>query len=179
MIRIPFLISIGAIGAVLIISIIVSGYFREKGAVAGFGGGPAMLAGAPAASYPVRRIDGTEDALDRYRGRVVLMNLWATWCGPCREEMPALDRLYERERGRGLMVLGIDQGESAAVAAAFAREAGVHYPILLDKDQSYGEAYAAVGLPTSVIVDRRGHIVRGIDGELTYAQMRDAVVPFL
>lgn len=138
-----------------------------------------MLAGAPAASYPVKRIDGSEDALNRYRGRVVFMNLWATWCGPCRAEMPALDRLYEREHARGLTVLGIDQGESAEVAAAFARKAGVHYPILLDKDQLYGEAYAAIGLPTSVIVDRRGHIVRGIDGELTYAQMRAAVDPFL
>lgn len=134
-----------------------------------------MLAGAPAASYTVKRTDGTPDALDRYRGQAVLVNLWATWCTPCREEMPALDRLYMSERKRGLVVLGIDQGESAGVAAAFARKAGVHYPILVDEEQRYGGAYSAVGLPTSLLIDRQGRIVRGIDGQLTYAQMRDAV----
>lgn len=138
-----------------------------------------MLVGAPAASYPVKRVDGSADAVDRYRGRIVLVNLWATWCTPCREEMPALDRLYMRERARGLVVLGIDQGESAVTAAAFARKAGVHYPILADEEQQYGGAYAALGLPTSLLIDRQGRIARGMDGQLTYVQMRDAVEPLL
>jgi cytochrome c biogenesis protein CcmG/thiol:disulfide interchange protein DsbE len=176
--RVPFLVGIGAIIAVIVI-VIFSGYFHETGAVGASGGGSAMLAGAPAASYPVKRVDGSADAVDRYRGQIVLVNLWATWCAPCREEMPALDRLYMRERSRGLVVLGIDQGESAATAAAFARKTGVHYPILADEEQKYGGAYAALGLPTSVLIDRQGHIARGMDGQLTYAQMRDAVEPVL
>jgi thiol-disulfide isomerase/thioredoxin len=178
MTRAPFIFSIGVMVALVLI-VIVSGYFREKGAVAGFASGSGMLAGAPAASYPVKRIDGVEDGLQRYRGQVVLVNLWATWCGSCREEMPALERLYKTYRQRGLVVLGIDQGESAAVAAAFARKSGVHYPILIDEEQRYGGAYAAVGLPTSIVVDRQGRIVRGIDGEISYARMRDAVEPLL
>jgi thiol-disulfide isomerase/thioredoxin len=176
--RAPSIVGIGALAALIII-VVVSGYFREKGAAGAFGGGPAMLAGAPAASYPVKRVDGTPDALDRYRGQVVLVNLWATWCTPCREEMPALERLYLRERSHGLVVLGIDQGESAETAAAFARSAGVRYPILVDEEQRYGGAYSAIGLPTSLLVDRQGHILRGIDGQLTYAQMREAVEPAL
>jgi peroxiredoxin len=76
-------------------------------------------------------------------------------------------------------VLGIDQGESARAAAAFAGEMKLRYPILLDEDQRYGRAYAAVGLPTTLVVDRSGHIVRGIDGEMTLAQMRDVIGPVL
>jgi cytochrome c biogenesis protein CcmG, thiol:disulfide interchange protein DsbE len=142
-------------------------------------GGPRMLAGAPAQSFPVKRIDGKADALDRYRGQIVVLNLWATWCPPCREEMPALERLYREYRSKGLVVLGVDQGEGARVAASYARAHGVTYPILLDEDQEYGRAYAAVGLPTTIIVGRDGHIVKGIDGEMTLAQMREAVTPVL
>ena len=142
-------------------------------------GGPAMLAGAPATSFPVTRVDGTADALDRYRGKVVLMNLWATWCPPCREEMPALERLYRDLSPGGLVVLGVDQGESSAVAGAFARKLAITFPILIDDGQQYGRAYAAQGLPTSILIDRGGRIVKGVDGAMTLAQMRAAVLPVL
>ncbi len=138
-----------------------------------------MLAGAPAASYAVDRLDGTRDSLENYRGKIVWVNLWASWCAPCRSETPALETLYEENRTRGLVVLGIDQGESASVAAAFAKELKLQYPIFVDIDQQYGRVYESVGLPTSVIVDRTGHIVRGIDGEMTLAQMQAAVAPLL
>ncbi len=142
------------------------------------GGGPAGLTGAPAQSFDVRRTDGRADSLARYRGRVVLLNLWATWCPPCREEMPALERFARENAGR-VSVVGVDQGESAPVAAAFARARGVTFPILVDEQQQYGRAYAAVGLPTTLIVGRDGHVVRGIDGPLTLAQMQAAVAPAL
>jgi thiol-disulfide isomerase/thioredoxin len=155
-------------------------YFSESGGPASaLLGGPSMLAGAPARSYPVLGLDGKSDSLDRYRGHVVLVNLWASWCAPCRSETPALERLYESDRGLGLVVLGINQGESAGAASAFASEIKLRYPILLDENQAYGRAYAAVGLPTSIVVDRKGRIVRGIDGELSFTQMSDAVAPLL
>jgi thiol-disulfide isomerase/thioredoxin len=152
-------------------------YFGASAPAASFagGGGPGMLAGAPAQSYPVRTLGGDVDGLDRYRGHVVFVNLWASWCAPCRSETPALERLFRSERAKGLVVLGIDQGESAAAAGAFAKEMHLSYPILLDEDQQYGRAYAAVGLPTSLIVDRSGHIARGIDGEMSYEAMQAAV----
>jgi thiol-disulfide isomerase/thioredoxin len=143
------------------------------------GGGPAMLAGAPAESYPIKTLGGGVDSIERYRGHVVFVNLWASWCAPCRSETPSLEQLFREDGRRGLIVLGIDQGESVAAAGAFAKEMHLSYPILLDEDQQYGRAYAAVGLPTSLIVDRNGHIVRGIDGEMTLAQMREAVSPLL
>jgi thiol-disulfide isomerase/thioredoxin len=142
------------------------------------GGGPGTLAGAPAQSFEVPRVDGRRDSLARHRGEVVLMNLWASWCPPCREEMPALERFAKENAGR-VTVLGIDQGEAASVAAAFARDCGVTFPVLVDEQQQYGRTYAAVGLPTTIVVGRDGRIVRGIDGPLTLAQMRDAVAPAL
>jgi thiol-disulfide isomerase/thioredoxin len=150
-----------------------------KRTIDGGTGGPGSLAGAPAASYEVKRLDGRTDALGRYRGSVVVMNLWATWCPPCREEMPALQQFYAENKAKGVVVLGIDQGESAQAAGAFVRDHGVTFPILLDVDQQYGGTYAAIGLPTTVIVDRSGHVVRGIDGPLTLAAMREAVAPAL
>lgn len=142
------------------------------------GGGPGALAGAPAPSFEVRRTDGRTDSLARHRGQVVLLNLWTTWCPPCQEEMPALERFARENAGR-VVVLGVDQGESAAAAGRFAREHGVTFPILLDEQQQYGRAYQGIGLPTSVIVARDGHVLRGIDGAMTIAQMREAVAPAL
>ena len=142
------------------------------------GGGPAMLTGAPAQSFDVRRTDGRIDSLARHRGQVVLMNLWATWCTPCREEMPALQRFSREYKGK-VVVIGVDQGEASSVAAAFARDRGVTFPILVDEQQQYGRAYQGIGLPTSVIVARDGHVVKGVDGPMTLEQMRDAVAPAL
>ncbi len=138
-----------------------------------------MLAGAPAVSYTVKRIDGQLDGLDRYRGSVVLMNIWATWCPPCDAEMPELEAFSKEIRAKGVVVIGVDQGESQAVAGAYARKHGVTFPILLDQEQAYGRSYSAVGLPTTIVVDRSGHILKGIDGQLTIAQMREAVAPAL
>jgi len=162
----------------LVLIVLLPGCYSGGGpkrTIEGAAGGPGALAGAPAVSYDVKRLDGRTDGLSRYRGSVVVMNLWATWCPPCREEMPALQRFYAQNKDKGLVVLGVDQGESAETAGAFAREHGVTFPILLDADEQYGRSYAAVGLPTTVIVGRDGHVVRGIDGELTLAQMREAV----
>jgi peroxiredoxin len=93
--------------------------------------------------------------------------------------MPDLQRLYSSNASRGLVIVGVDQGESASRARNFAQALGVHYPIWIDSDQRYGRAYSALGLPTTIIVDRRGFIVKGFDGALTYPQMQSAVVPLL
>ena len=143
------------------------------------GGGPASLTGAPAVSYTIPRIDGKMDSLGAHKGSVVLMNFWATWCPPCKEEMPALEQLYRREGSRGLVILGIDQGESTATAGAFAHEHGVTFPILVDADQQYASTYVSIGLPTTVLVGRDGHVVKGIDGAQTLAQFEALVEPLL
>lgn len=89
--------------------------------------------------------------------------------------MPDLQRLYGKYHSRGVVVLGVDQGESGERAAAFAQSLGIHYPILVDQAQQYGRVYAALGMPTTIVVDRNGVVVRGFDGPLSYDQMVAAI----
>jgi thiol-disulfide isomerase/thioredoxin len=159
---------------VIVSTLFLSACYNAPDSGAAVGTGPGSLAGAPAQSFELRRTDGRIDSLARHRGQIVLLNLWATWCAPCREELPALER-FARENAGKVVVLGVDQGESASAAAAYAKERGVTFPILVDEQQQYGRTYAAIGLPTSVIVDRSGHVVQGIDGQMTLQQMRAAV----
>lgn len=138
---------------------------------------PVASVGKPAPSFAVPSVDGKSRTLSMYRGRVVVMNLWATWCPPCRSEMPDLEKLYENYRGRGLVVIGINQGESRARAQSFAHSLRISYPIWLDDQQQYGRTYIAIGLPTTIVINRSSVAVKGFDGPLTYAQMKAAVAP--
>ena len=118
--------------AAVIAAVVIAVYFRGGGSQVS---GPAALQGQPAPSFAVPVLGGTRSALRAYRGHVVVMNLWASWCPPCRAEMPDLQRLYQTYRTRNLVVLGVDQGESAERVAAFAQSLDIHYPILLDQQQ--------------------------------------------
>ncbi len=164
------------IAGAVIVAVVLGVYFRGGSPQ---GSGPAALQGAPAPSFPVPALNGSTSALGAYRGRVVVMNLWASWCPPCRAEMPDLQRLYQTYKVRNLVVLGVDQGESAERVGAFAQSLGIHYPILLDRRQQYGRVYAAFGLPTTIVVSSQGVVVRGFDGALSYPQMVAAVTPLL
>jgi thiol-disulfide isomerase/thioredoxin len=136
--------------------------------------GPAGLSGQAAPVFPLQDDRGRTVSLTQYRGRVVVMNLWASWCPPCRAEMPDLQRLSQTFRGR-LAIVGVNEGESPERARAFADALHIAFPIWIDDQQRYGRVYAALGLPTTVIVGRDGKVVRGFDGALAYPQMRAAV----
>jgi len=138
-------------------------------------GGPSGLAGQRAPIFDLRDDGGRAVSLERYRGSLVVMNLWASWCPPCRAEMPDLQRLAEAEAGRGIAVVGVNEGESPQRARAFAGSLGIRFPIWIDGGQQYGRAFDAVGLPTTVILDRQGVVIRAFDGPLTLDQMRAAV----
>jgi cytochrome c biogenesis protein CcmG/thiol:disulfide interchange protein DsbE len=105
--------------------------------------------------------DGGSLSLSDLRGRVVVLNFWATWCTPCRAEMPALEQVYRAHQDEGLVIVGIDVQEAADRVSAFLPEVGVTFPILLDSDTRIATRYRATGLPASFIVDRHG-IVRDI-----------------
>ncbi|MBV8116343.1 MAG: TlpA family protein disulfide reductase [Candidatus Eremiobacteraeota bacterium] len=137
--------------------------------------GPAGLAGENAPIVALRDDSGAAASLERYRGKVVVMNLWATWCPPCRAEMPELQRFADTYGARGVVVVGVNQGESAQRARAFATALKIRFPIWLDDRQEYGRAFAALGLPTTVVVGRDGVVAGGYDGALTLSQMRAAV----
>jgi thiol-disulfide isomerase/thioredoxin len=118
---------------------------------------------------------GRPVSLAQYRGKVVVMNLWASWCPPCRAEMPDLQKLQSAYASHGVVVIGVNQGESAERAREFAGSLGLHFPIWIDDAQAYGRVYAALGLPTTVVIGRDGIVVHGYDGALAFPQMRDAI----
>lgn len=164
-----------ALAGALAIAIVLKQYFPGGGAST-----QVATAGKLAPTFPVRTTQGKSETLAAYRGRIIVMNLWATWCPPCRSEMPDLERLYETYRSRGLVVIGINQGESRQRAASFAQSLRITYPIWLDSQQQYGRTYIALGLPTTVIIDRSGiPVPPGFDGPMTYAQMKAAVAPLI
>ncbi|MHB8147056.1 MAG: TlpA family protein disulfide reductase [Vulcanimicrobiaceae bacterium] len=141
--------------------------------------GPAGLVGQPAPVFALHDDRGNPASLAAYRGKVVLLNLWASWCPPCRAEMPDLQRLQSAYASRGLVVIGVNQGESPQRAADFAKALQIDFPIWIDDQQQYGRVFAALGLPTTVIIGPDGIVRRGFDGALTLDQMRAAVAPLL
>jgi thiol-disulfide isomerase/thioredoxin len=121
-------------------------------------------------SFRLPRLGGGEDALAAHRGHLVLLDLWASWCPPCREELPEFSKLAAA-RPR-LVLLTANQGESASVAARVVREFHLRLPVLLDREQAYGGAYASIGLPTAVILDADGRIAAVESGAHTMAEWK-------
>jgi len=143
------------------------------------GAGPQGLVGQAAPVFALTDDRGAAVSLDQYRGRIVVMNLWASWCPPCRAEMPDLQRLAHAYRGDRIAIVGVNEGESPERARAFADSLQIAFPIWIDAAQRYGRTYGALGLPTTVILDANGVVVRGFDGALTFAQMQAAVAPLV
>jgi peroxiredoxin len=167
-----FVLWLGVGLALAVLAFVVEPYFVAQRPTAV---GPGALAGRTAPVLDLRDDGGQSVSLERYRGSIVVMNLWASWCPPCRAEMPDLQRLADADGRSGVTVVGVNEGESPERARAFADSLRIRFPIWIDASQRYGRTYGALGLPTTVIVDRSGVIVRGFDGALTFDQMRAAV----
>lgn len=114
--------------------------------------------GTPASDYAATTLDGESVSLESLRGQVVLMNLWATWCGPCRMETPYLQSVYEEYRDQGFVIVGVsmDTGNAEDDVAMFVEEYGVTYTILHDPQMRGMELYQVLGLPATFLIDREG-----------------------
>jgi peroxiredoxin len=136
--------------------------------------GQPLRSGARAPGFELPSLAGAPESLDRYRGRVLFVNFWATWCAPCREEAPALQRLYERLRGEGFEVLAISIDDAGAreKIESFARELGLGFPILLDADQRVYRAYQAYGVPETFLIDKEGRVVERFIGPKNWDDAR-------
>ncbi len=131
------------------------------------GEAPAAEVGRAAPAFRLRDLDGSAAELTDFRGRYVLLNFWASWCGPCRGETPALQAFFE-ERSPALVVVGVNQQETADEARAFTEQFDVTYPIVLDADGQVSGAYrVSTGLPVSFLIDPEGVIQRVHLGALT------------
>lgn len=114
-------------------------------------------------------LDGRPHRLADYRGRVVLVNFWATWCAPCRAEMPSIERLRRSLENEPFMVLAVNVGEDAAAVRAFAERVPMSFPLLLDRDTKVSRAWGARALPMTFIVGPEGRIRYQALGERDWA----------
>ena len=112
----------------------------------------------PAPGFELASMDGGSIALDDLRGQVVMVNFWATWCGPCREEMPHLEALYQRYSDLGFTLLGVNVEEDSSGADEFLAETPVSFPILFDPQSHVSELYDVVAMPSTVMIDRSGNM---------------------
>jgi cytochrome c biogenesis protein CcmG/thiol:disulfide interchange protein DsbE len=139
----------------------------------------ALGVGAPDSDAPalaVSTLDGDEVSLAGLRGQVVLVNFWATWCPPCRMEMPGFQRVWDSRRERGLVVLGLsnERGGEPGVRA-FLAERGITYPVAVTGPEA-AEAFGGVrALPTSILIDRQGRVRHRVEGFFAEPALRQAV----
>ncbi|HKY63036.1 MAG TPA: TlpA disulfide reductase family protein [bacterium] len=131
--------------------------------------GPKIGAGAPDFTLPGR--DGKPVSLASFRGRPVLLNFWATWCGPCQQEMPSLEALYQRYKDRGFVILGVSLDEEGwPVVEDFLKRVPVDFPLLLDSAQAVSDAYQIYRIPETYLIDAEGKIVDKFVGPQDYNQ---------
>lgn len=114
------------------------------------------LIGQPAPDFALRSLGNENLRLSEHLGEVVVINFWATWCGPCRQEMPLLDELYGKYRLAGLVLLSINLDDHLDRATQMARTLQVSYPVLIDERKDVSRAYQVGTLPLTVLIDREG-----------------------
>ena len=121
---------------------------------------PEPAVGHPAPDFTLERLDGESFTLSQMAGTPVVLNFWATWCGPCQRELPALQDAAERYDGR-VLIIGVDQGEAAKTVQPYVDELGLTFPIPMDMDGAIGHRYGVRGMPTTFFIDGEG-IIRDI-----------------
>jgi len=155
---------------------------RVPASVATVGQIPSPREGFPAPDFTLDTLGGESATLSAYRGKVVIVNLWASWCGPCRAEMPAIQKVYTANRERGLEVLAVNSTfqDSQADAQEFAQNSGLTFPILLDRDGAVSKRYLLRALPSTFFIDRKG-VIRSVvfGGPMTEALVQTKIEALL
>jgi peroxiredoxin len=118
----------------------------------------------PALDFTVPRLAGRSLSLADFRRSIVLLNFWATWCPPCREEMPSMERLYQRYQDRGFTILALSIDRNVAAVPGFVEGFRLTFPIGLDPEAAVAKLYRVRALPTTVLIDRAGQVVAGAAG---------------
>ena len=132
------------------------------------------LLGQPAGDFALADLSRRSFRLGALRGKVVMLNFWASWCGPCHQEMPQLEKLHREFSRRGLVLLGVN-GESEQDARNFVRENGYTFPTLVDSGNKVAGQFRVTAIPTSVVIDREGRIASYLVGLHSEKTLRDAL----
>ena len=114
--------------------------------------------GAPAPPFALASSSGGEVSLAQYKGQVVMINFWASWCGPCRQEMPLLESIYKKYGRMGFTMLGVNVEPDSQAANAWLKQTPVSFPILYDKESKVSKLYDVAGMPSTVLIDRSGKL---------------------
>jgi peroxiredoxin len=122
---------------------------------------PALAAdptGSPAPAFTLGSSAGSNVSLAQYKGQVVMLNFWASWCGPCRQEMPLLESIYKKYNRMGFTLIGVNVEPDSNAANQWLKQTPVSFPILYDKDSKVSKLYDVAGMPSTVIIDRTGKV---------------------
>jgi len=131
---------------------------------------PPLKLGVPAPDFTFPGLDGKMVSLTDYKGKVVFLNIWATWCPPCREEMPSMEKLYKELKGEDFEILAVSIDASGAKAVApFMNEYRLSFPALLDPEGTIQQLYRTRGIPESFIIDKKGVLAKKIIGPKDWA----------
>jgi thiol-disulfide isomerase/thioredoxin len=122
----------------------------------------------PLPPFTVKTLAGSDAGLNSLSGKMVLLNFWATWCPPCKEEMPSIQALHEKMKGTAFEVFAISVGEKAKTVTDFVKASPYTFPMYLDESGSASAPFAGRGIPTTFILDKQGRAIAGIVGSRSY-----------
>lgn len=172
-----------AVGAgLLLIGILAVFAFPQAESDAGSQAGASALpvvVDYPAPGLALTDKDGASADLEQYRGQVVLVNLWATWCPPCKAEMPTLQAYYDTYRADGFVLVAVNAGDGAVEVNAFVDRIGLTFPVWLDPDNAAMSAFRSVGLPSSYVIDRSGRVRLAWAGAIERLDLEKYVTPII
>ena len=132
--------------------------------------------GTSAEDFRLTDLDGKSQSLSQYRGKIVLVNFWATWCKPCTTEMPAMQATYDKLRDKGFVVLAVNELEDDAKVREHIKQYGHTFPVLMDRDNKVANQFGVFGLPVSVFIDQEGRVQEYIKGGLLTEQKIEETV---
>lgn len=118
----------------------------------------------PAVDFSLKDLSGQKQTLGSYAGTVIFLNFWATWCGPCRAEIPSMEELYLELGNEEFVILAVNSQETSEQVAGFVENIGMSFPVLLDSDGRVGAAYGIRGIPTTYLIDSQGYILGRVVG---------------
>lgn len=119
--------------------------------------------------FKVTNLAGAEKARANVKGKIVLLNFWATWCPPCKEEIPSIEALSQAMKGKSFEVFAVNLGDDAAMVKSFVAEHKLSFPIYLDQKNLLSSTYASQGIPTTYLLDKDGRFIAGMVGAYNYS----------
>lgn len=139
-----------------------------------------LRVGQLAPNFTLKELDGKQLSLSDLKGKVVLLNFWGSWCDPCKREMPDLEQAYQNWKEKGVVVFGVNIGESKITAKAFADRLGITFPIVLDSDRNVTLNMYKIGpIPTSFFIDKKGNIQQIYTGPMSLQYIEDKIQALL